>query len=143
MEAVNSQSFVLSFQSSCSIRGLSANVFMASQLFLPGSETILPANACPILCCACLLHPRENAVHFAQCIRYQPFGSDTDFDFHEIIVGPLNAGPFNRPDLDQTFSPERLFYYAPERKERRHAFVALTVLDTGISNHRKRYPRFR
>ena len=59
----------------------------------------------------------ENAVHFAQSIRYQPFGSDTDFNFHEIIVGPLNAGPFNRPNLDETFSPERLFYYAPESKE--------------------------
>eukprot|EP00752_Nemacystus_decipiens_P012137 g10760.t2 len=53
-------------------------------------------------------------VHFAQSLRYQPFGNDTDFDFHEVIVGPLNAGPFNRPDLDDTFSPERLFYYAPE-----------------------------
>ena len=56
----------------------------------------------------------KNKVHFAQSLRYQPFGRDTDFDFHEIIVGPLNAGPFNRPDLDETFSPERLFYYAPE-----------------------------
>lgn len=55
----------------------------------------------------------NNAVHFAQSLRYQPFNG-TDFDFHEIIVGPLNAGPFNRPDLDESFSPERLFYYAPE-----------------------------
>ncbi|CAM9728667.1 unnamed protein product [Scytosiphon promiscuus] len=53
-------------------------------------------------------------VHFAQSLRYQPFGNNTDFDFYEIIVGPLNAGPFNRPDLDETFAPERLFYYAPE-----------------------------
>jgi len=53
-------------------------------------------------------------VHFAQVLRYQPFADAPDFDFYEIVVGPLNAGPFNFDDLDETFSPERLFMYAPE-----------------------------
>ena len=84
--------------------------------FSSGSKTPPSSNFEPVTCCTCCTHVNENAVHFAQSLRYQPF-SDTDFDFHEIIVGPLNAGPFNRPDLDETFSPERLFYYAPEGKE--------------------------
>ncbi len=70
-------------------------------------------SACPLLHLLHLHSSERNVVHFAQSLRYQPFGNDTDFDFHEIIVGPLNAGPFNRPNLDETFAPERLFYYAP------------------------------
>ncbi|CAN0358580.1 unnamed protein product [Ascophyllum nodosum] len=53
-------------------------------------------------------------VHFAQVLKYEPFSDVPDFDFYEIMVGPLNAGPFNFDDLDQTFSPKRLFMHAPE-----------------------------
>lgn len=53
-------------------------------------------------------------VHLAQVLQYTPFASDPDFDFHEVIVGPLNAGPFRETDLDDSFSPNRLFFYAPE-----------------------------
>lgn len=59
--------------------------------------------------CICL-----SKVHFAQVLEYTPFARDPDFGFHEIIVGPLNAGPFRETDLDDSFSPERLFYYGPE-----------------------------
>lgn len=53
-------------------------------------------------------------VHFAQVLEYTPFPRYPDFNFHEIVVGPLNAGPFAEADLDDTFSPEVLFSYAPE-----------------------------
>ncbi|CAN0425405.1 unnamed protein product [Ascophyllum nodosum] len=53
-------------------------------------------------------------VHFAQVLKYEPFSDTPDFSFYEIVVGPLNAGPFNFNDLDSTFSPERLFMHAPE-----------------------------
>lgn len=54
------------------------------------------------------------AVHLAQGIRYQPFPGFADFDVHEVIAGPLNAGLFPRLDLDSTFGPERLFVYTPQ-----------------------------
>ena len=52
-------------------------------------------------------------VHFATGFAYRPIAADPGFLSHEIITGPLNAGVFPRDDLDPTFRPERLFYYAP------------------------------
>lgn len=53
-------------------------------------------------------------VHFATGIRYRPFDDRPDFSVHEIVAGPLSAGLFPRKELDRTFHPQRLFYYAPE-----------------------------
>ena len=53
-------------------------------------------------------------VHFAQVLEYTPFAKTPDFNFHEIIVGPMNAAPFRETDLDDSFSPNSLFYYGPE-----------------------------
>ena len=50
-------------------------------------------------------------VHFATVVRYQP---NDDQTIIEAITGPLSAGIFPNPTLDPTFSPEALFYWAPE-----------------------------
>ncbi|MEO8602127.1 MAG: alkaline phosphatase D family protein [bacterium] len=52
-------------------------------------------------------------VHFATGFVYRPSRADPSFLSREIITGPLNAGVFPTEAVDPTFSPERLFYYAP------------------------------
>jgi alkaline phosphatase D len=52
-------------------------------------------------------------VHFAGAFRYTPFPEASDFRFHELLSGPLNAGLFPNAALDRTLGPERLLYYAP------------------------------
>ncbi len=52
-------------------------------------------------------------VHFAQVLRYRPFGDD--FVLHEVVTGPLSAGLYPNRDLDPTLRPERLFFHGPEK----------------------------
>lgn len=52
-------------------------------------------------------------VHFASGFRYTPFADHRDFQFVELVAGPLNAGVFPKNDFDLTFGTERLFFYGP------------------------------
>jgi alkaline phosphatase D len=52
-------------------------------------------------------------VHFASGFRYTPFADYRDFQFVELVAGPLNAGVFPKNDFDLTFGTERLFFYGP------------------------------
>ena len=52
-------------------------------------------------------------VHFGQVLEYAPTNL-TPLEFHEFIIGPGNAGIFPNPQLDESFQPVRLFYYAPD-----------------------------
>jgi hypothetical protein len=52
-------------------------------------------------------------VHFAAVFRYRPF-EDSEFQLHEVITGPLNAGLFRNERSDETLRGERLFIYGPE-----------------------------
>jgi alkaline phosphatase D len=52
-------------------------------------------------------------VHFAQVLEYRPFKRYPDFKITEFLVGPMSANFFPKKDLDPTFKPKRLFYYAP------------------------------
>jgi alkaline phosphatase D len=54
-------------------------------------------------------------VHFAQVLRYAPFDHWPGFRLHEAMAGPLSAGLFPNPALDETWRPERLFFFGPER----------------------------
>lgn len=57
-------------------------------------------------------------VHFASVIRYRPDPEgDPGFFFHEITAGPLQAGLFPREDLDETFGPNRRFFYGPPKPD--------------------------
>jgi phosphodiesterase/alkaline phosphatase D-like protein len=53
-------------------------------------------------------------VHFATGFTYHPFPESPDFVVHELIGGPLNAGLGGNHNVDDTFHPERLFYYGSE-----------------------------
>ena len=48
-------------------------------------------------------------VHFAEVFRYTPFVDHPDFQVHEVVVGPLNAGVLGKPDFDTTFGTQSLF----------------------------------
>src|SRR5829696_455548 len=50
-------------------------------------------------------------VHFAEVFRYRPFASNPGFAVHELATGPLNAGIFPNPDVDQTLNPEVLTFF--------------------------------
>jgi alkaline phosphatase D len=52
-------------------------------------------------------------LHFATGLAYRPIAADPQFVSREFVTGPLNAGIFPKPDLDQTFRPERLFLIPP------------------------------
>lgn len=52
-------------------------------------------------------------VHFATGFAYRPFPDDPSWTSHEVISGPLNAGIFPKVAVDETFRPERLFFYGP------------------------------
>lgn len=56
-------------------------------------------------------------VHFATGFRYRPFADHPDFTFHEFVTGPLHAGLFPNPALDETLAPERLFFHGPPSPE--------------------------
>ncbi len=51
-------------------------------------------------------------VHFATAFRYRPF--DDEFVFHELVVGPMNAGIFPKREVDHSLRPVRLFFHGPE-----------------------------
>jgi alkaline phosphatase D len=53
-------------------------------------------------------------VHFAEMFRYTPFPEDPGFKVYEGVTGPMNAGLFPNRNYDQTFAPERLFFYGPD-----------------------------
>ena len=59
-------------------------------------------------------------VHFAEAFRYRPFGDRPQFVVHELVTGPLNAGIFPIPDVDQTLGPEVLSFYRARDGRRRH-----------------------
>lgn len=56
-------------------------------------------------------------VHFATGFRYRPFADAPDFQVHEFVTGPLNAGLFPSRDFDQTLGAEPLFFHGPETPE--------------------------
>ncbi len=53
-------------------------------------------------------------VHFSTAFRYRPFADHPDFEVHEFVSGPLNAGVFPHRNLDPSFRPERLFFWGPD-----------------------------
>lgn len=53
-------------------------------------------------------------VHFAQVFKYQPFPDNPDFVFHEVVVGPGNAGLFPNRQFDKSLNPQSLFFFGPE-----------------------------
>jgi alkaline phosphatase D len=52
-------------------------------------------------------------VHFAKAFRYRPFADRPGFVVHELVTGPMNAGIFPLPEVDQTLNPEVLTFYGP------------------------------
>lgn len=52
-------------------------------------------------------------VHFAEVFKYTPF-EDSGYSFHEIVVGPGNAGLFPNRAFDKTLGTESLFFFGPE-----------------------------
>ena len=55
-------------------------------------------------------------VHFAAVYQYAALADKGDpLIFHEAMVGPLSAGVYPTRDLDDTFNPNRLFFYGPEK----------------------------
>jgi len=53
-------------------------------------------------------------VHFAEVFRYTPFSQTPDFQVHEYVTGPLNAGLFPNRDFDESLGTESLFFFGPE-----------------------------
>lgn len=52
-------------------------------------------------------------VHFAEAFRYTPFAEDPEFQIHEFVTGPLNAGLFPNRNFDTDLGTESLFFYGP------------------------------
>jgi len=50
-------------------------------------------------------------VHFAEGFSYIPFADAPDFEIHEFVSGPLNAGLFPNEAFDETLNPKRLFFH--------------------------------
>ncbi len=50
-------------------------------------------------------------VHFAEGFSYVPFADAPDFEIHEFVSGPLNAGLFPNEAFDDTLNPKRLFFH--------------------------------
>jgi alkaline phosphatase D len=59
-------------------------------------------------------------IHFATGFRFTP---TPGFEFLEFTSGPLNAGMFPKPDLDETLHPERLFLYGGPLPQDAHSFA--------------------
>ncbi len=55
-------------------------------------------------------------VHFAEVFKYTPF-KDNNYSFHEIVVGPGNAGLFPNRAFDKTLGTESLFFFGPENED--------------------------
>jgi len=55
-------------------------------------------------------------VHFAAVFKYTPF-KDGGYSFHEIVVGPGNAGLFPNRAFDKTLGTESLFFFGPENAD--------------------------
>jgi alkaline phosphatase D len=72
-------------------------------------------------------------VHYAQGLRYAPFGEYPDFVVHEVMAGPAAAGFFPVRELDPTFGPERLFFYAPEAARPRDFAEAKRWFNFGLA----------
>ncbi len=53
-------------------------------------------------------------VHFAEVFRYTPSFADPNFQVHEFVTGPMNAGLFPNRDFDDSLGTESLFFYGPE-----------------------------
>lgn len=53
-------------------------------------------------------------VHFAEVFRYTLPDSDPAFTFHELVIGPGNAGLFPNRSFDRSLGTESLFFYGPE-----------------------------
>lgn len=70
-------------------------------------------------------------VHFATGFLYRPIGEDRDFAVHEFVSGPMNAGVFPHEKLDQTFRPERLFFWGPKKPIKSYA-EALSWFNFGL-----------
>lgn len=50
-------------------------------------------------------------VHFAEGFSYVPFTDAPDFEIHEFVSGPMNAGLFPSEAFDETLNPKRLFFH--------------------------------
>jgi alkaline phosphatase D len=53
-------------------------------------------------------------VHFATGFRYRPFPETPDFVVYEFTAGPLGAMLLPTRAVDETFHPERLFFFGPD-----------------------------
>lgn len=53
-------------------------------------------------------------VHFAEVFRYTPFSESPDFQVHEYVTGPLNAGLFPNRNFDESLGTESLFFFGPD-----------------------------
>lgn len=53
-------------------------------------------------------------VHFATGFRYRPLADAPEFIVHEFVAGPLGSMLLPTHSLDDTFHPERLFFFGPE-----------------------------
>jgi alkaline phosphatase D len=72
-------------------------------------------------------------VHFATGFVYRPFDDDATWETRELLTGPLNAGVFPNRALDDTFHPERLFFYGPETADSIRSFGdAVTWFNFGM-----------
>lgn len=52
-------------------------------------------------------------VHFATGFAYHPFPESPEFVVYEVTAGPLGAMLLPTQALDETFHPERLFFFGP------------------------------
>jgi alkaline phosphatase D len=52
-------------------------------------------------------------VHFSTGFVYHPFPGSPDFAVYEITAGPLSAMQLPTTKFDDTFHPERLFFFGP------------------------------
>lgn len=53
-------------------------------------------------------------VHFAEVFRYAPFADAPEFEVHEFVAGPINAGVFPNPAFDSSLNAERLFFFGAD-----------------------------
>ena len=53
-------------------------------------------------------------VHFAEAFRYTPFADAPEFQVHEIVTGPINAGVFPNRAYDDTLNTESLFFFGAD-----------------------------
>lgn len=56
-------------------------------------------------------------VHFAEVFRFTPFADAPEFQVHEVVIGPGNAGIFPNRHFDTTLGTESLFFFGPESSQ--------------------------